>query len=97
MTNSLDPNQTPRSTTKIDLGRHCLLKPICLNTLLKYEMVSESFVFRIIMPSEIVEKTDKNTVDGMFETILHYIINAYYELNWKQMIGCYPFYRQLFC
>ena len=31
VTNSVDPDQTPRYTAS-GLGRHCLLRPVCPNT-----------------------------------------------------------------
>ena len=43
MTNSVDPDHMLHSVVS-DLGLHYLLKPICLNTLGKYEGRAKSFV-----------------------------------------------------
>ena len=40
MANSVDPDQTASSKKQSDLGLHCLLRPICPNTLNLYGISS---------------------------------------------------------
>ena len=73
MANSVDPDQTPRSWAS-DLGRHCLQRPICPNTVIQVYVYREckarfarakyfSFVFE---KNNNNKKNKKKTIRAMF-------------------------------
>ena len=50
--NSVDPDETPRSAAS-HLGLHCLLRPVFLNTYIKYGINSYHIRPNILLPADL--------------------------------------------